>query len=398
MAVDHRVAGEDGLGPRERRVVGPRQRRRGEGSQHGRQCAPHEPRHGPLLARESADYVTPRPGPALSLEHSPWLERLNTGRRCPGGCAPSRVQSAGRRGGTSWRSRPHDERARAAAARPRGGGAGAALRGLRDGPARGRAAPQRAPGAAAAAAVQGALAARGPRRGRRHARGDPVGGVAGRHLRRLRAVAQLLHPPDPRRARRQRALAALRGDAAAPRLPLGGRAGRAGDGGAGAARLAEGRAGRASGRDGARARKPEPVPHTELPPRGAPEHDSLARLRDGGRSGAVVLVAALVLATGGVARPAPRGATRAAVVPEAHVPPRPRELRALRARRAGRASAPRGTGSRSGCTWRARTRATSARSRWAGRSWAPRAAARSPTWTTASSLARRSRAGRRRSS
>ena len=82
-----------------------------------------------------------------------------------------------------------------------------------------------APPQAAAPAVQGAGPAREPRRRAGHARGDPARGLARGDLRRLRAVAELLHPADPLRARRFRPHPALHRDAAPARLPMDRRAG-----------------------------------------------------------------------------------------------------------------------------------------------------------------------------
>ena len=72
----------------------------------------------------------------------------------------------------------------------------------------------------AAATVQGARAAGPPQRRGRHAHRDPRSRLARRHVRRLRAGPELLHPPDSRGARRHGRCAAVHRDAAAPRLPV----------------------------------------------------------------------------------------------------------------------------------------------------------------------------------
>ena len=83
-----------------------------------------------------------------------------------------------------------------------------------------------------AAAVPRARAARHPRGRGGHARGAPLGALAGRHARRLRARDQLLPEPGAHRAARPGPRFALRGDAAADRLPVrGGRAARRAGGG-----------------------------------------------------------------------------------------------------------------------------------------------------------------------
>ena len=91
--------------------------------------------------------------------------------------------------------------------------------------------------------------AREPFRRARHARGDPARGLAGRDVRRFRAVAELLHPPDPDRPRRPGGDAPLRRDAAPPRISAAG-------------------PGRGGGRTGSRARGPsgaQPGVRAELP-------------------------------------------------------------------------------------------------------------------------------------
>ena len=79
---------------------------------------------------------------------------------------------------------------------------GLALRPVRAGPGQRRAVEVGRARQAPAPAVPRAGAARRPARPAADARGDPEGGLGRRHVRRLRAGAELLHPPDPRRPRR----------------------------------------------------------------------------------------------------------------------------------------------------------------------------------------------------
>ena len=181
--------------------------------------------------------------------------------------------------------------------------------------------------AAAAPAVQGARPARRPAGRAGHARGDPEGGLARRDLRRLRAVAELLHPADPQRPRRLRALSALRGDAAAARLPLqlrpgGDRCGR------------RARSWSGAGRGPLLAHEPaeEVAPEHVLPasPR-VGRGDSLAV----GRRSRWSALALAAVALSFFLAPRPRRPESTRSIPPAHLPPRLRGVRALRHRRAG---------------------------------------------------------------